>query len=115
MKEISHFVYQCSNNQGQVDETEYWGNIFRQLLKPGEEAIEPVSDLVYPIIEVIDGVKTPDTTGDKMVATVVATIYWREYIKKVLPENSKGIVVVFENPCNPSFTYQIKYVIGKIA
>jgi signal transduction histidine kinase len=35
------------------------------------------------------------------------TIYWRDTIKGILPLGSNGVVVVFDNPCNPSFTYQI--------
>lgn len=36
-----------------------------------------------------------------------ATFYWRDLIKDLLPAGSNGIDIVFSNPCNPSFTYQI--------
>jgi hypothetical protein len=83
--------------------------MFSELLKPGQNATEPVSDIIYPIIEVFDGVRTPDNpTQNRIVATVITSVYWREYISRVLAESSVGIVVVIENPCNPSFTYQVK-------
>jgi hypothetical protein len=46
----------------------------------------------------------------KVVATVSTLVYWRQFIKDILPESSQGIVVVFENTCTASFTYEIKYV-----
>jgi hypothetical protein len=67
-----------------------------------------MSDLIYPVVDKLDDVKTIDSQSYRVVATVATTIYWREFIKRILPENSRGIVVVFENPCCPSFTYQIK-------
>ena len=52
-----------------------------------------------------------DELGDEerydAVGLLAATWYWRDVIKDLLPEGSTGFVVVFENPCNPSFTYQL--------
>jgi hypothetical protein len=35
------------------------------------------------------------------------TFYWRDLIKEILPTDSDGIIVVFENACGQNFTYQI--------
>jgi Adenylate and Guanylate cyclase catalytic domain len=34
-------------------------------------------------------------------------LYWRNLIRDILPEGSRGILIVFENPCTSWFTYQI--------
>jgi hypothetical protein len=35
------------------------------------------------------------------------SIYWRDLLTDLLSPGSNGIVIVFENECNPTFTYQI--------
>jgi hypothetical protein len=42
-----------------------------------------------------------------VVSTLDTFVYWRAFLKHLLPESSKGIVIVFENTCTASFTYQI--------
>jgi len=44
---------------------------------------------------------------EKLVGMIAASFYWRSVLRDILPEGSKGMVVVFENPCNEAFTYQI--------
>ena len=51
-----------------------------------------------------------NTTEHQAVATVTTSIYWREFMKNILSEGRKGAVVVLDNPCCPSFTFQIEYV-----
>jgi hypothetical protein len=43
-----------------------------------------------------------------VVSTLDTMVYWREFLKHLLPESSQGIVVVFENTCTASFTYEIR-------
>jgi hypothetical protein len=43
----------------------------------------------------------------KFVGVFAMTFYWRELIKDILPIDSNGIVVVIENRCGQSFTYQV--------
>ena len=42
-----------------------------------------------------------------LVGMIAASFYWRSVIRDILPTGSRGMVVVFENPCNEAFTYQI--------
>jgi len=77
----------------------------------GEEPMEPVSDIFYPIlkqanrkIEIKDNL---DDDEDDVAGIFSITFYWRDTIKNILPVGSDGLVVVFENPCNPTFTYQV--------
>jgi hypothetical protein len=42
-----------------------------------------------------------------VLSTLDTMVYWRQFLKDLLPDTSKGIVVVFENACTVSFTYQI--------
>lgn len=114
------FVEPCNladpNNQVEVEESAFWSDLFANFLPPTDASNEPFSDFMYPIIEGMDddpysllpiNEEESRSSSGKVVATIDTTIYWREFIKNQLPESSKGVVVVFENVCKPSFTYQI--------
>jgi len=80
-------------------------------LLDGEEPMEPISDINYPIFAesnrqiVIDDKHQHD---EYHVAGIFSlSVYWRDTIKNILPAGSDGLIAVFENPCNPTFTYQI--------
>jgi hypothetical protein len=51
--------------------------------------------------------KTYDPSQHSVVGTLTGTFFWRGLIEDILPPNTQGIVIVFENPCNPTFTYQV--------
>jgi Adenylate and Guanylate cyclase catalytic domain len=83
-----------------------------EYLPAGVEPMEPISDILYPIIHDahlqiahMDGAYNPDE--HRLVALFSLTMYWRDTMKDILPEGSNGLRLVFENPCNPTFTYQI--------
>lgn len=68
---------------------------------------EPVSEVQYPIFDnAMESVVLGDE-GGHMVGFLFVTFYWRDYLIDVLPLGIEGIVVVVENTCNHSFTYQI--------
>lgn len=53
---------------------------------------------------------TDSVTGDsvlKPVAVIAASFYWRAMIRDILPTGSRGMIIVFKNPCTEPFTYQI--------
>jgi Adenylate and Guanylate cyclase catalytic domain len=69
-------------------------------------------DLYYPIINNISRVDIsmlePDTISNRTVVALLAVqIYWRNFIRDILPEGSNGIVLVVESPCNEKFSYQM--------
>jgi hypothetical protein len=120
-----------------VEDAEYWAEIYSGSIRPGDNAMEPVSDILYPILNEIDRIQlfttsnnnndtydsnrsnnntdtiTQSTTGQNntnhpVVAVMAATFYWRDVMKNTLPSGKQGLIVVIENPCMVSFTYQIK-------
>jgi hypothetical protein len=75
--------------------------------------MEPVSDIFYPLLEssldyldlFADSGYEPQKENFKGIFAM--SIYWRDLLRDILPVGSDGVVVVVENPCNPTFTYQI--------
>jgi hypothetical protein len=85
---------------------------FRDYIAPYENPFEPVFDLYYPVMNTISRVEQSmiesDPSANSTVVAIVATqMYWRDFIRDILPEGSNGIIVVVECPCNENFTYQI--------
>lgn len=108
------FVQPCNlpdpNSPDEMAESEFWSDYFRSFVPPNKPSNEPFSDFMYPVI--LDDVNNDDpssndTKSSVVVGTLDTTIYWRDFLFNQLPESSRGIVVVFENTCRPSFTYQI--------
>jgi hypothetical protein len=56
-------------------------------------------------IELMDG--TYDTKQHQVVGIFCLAIYWKDTISNILQEGSDGLIMVFTNPCQPTFTYQI--------
>jgi len=92
------------------------------LLEPGEEPLEPISDIYYPmIVEALDNVyHREDTsaenysTGNNTLGAYLAlTIYWRDHLRDLLPTGSAGVTVNFENECAIPFTYEITGPVAK--
>ena len=101
------------NNEEQVKENQYWEEWFQDFVPPGEKANEPMSDIYYPIVDTLQLStqkinSTVKISNNPAVAILGATIFWRDVMEHILPRGNNGIVVVFENPCSPTFTYQIK-------
>mmetsp|Transcript_8004 Transcript_8004/g.20080 ORF Transcript_8004/g.20080 Transcript_8004/m.20080 type:complete len:1233 (+) Transcript_8004:204-3902(+) len=69
---------------------------------------EPLSPFIYPVYATVtDAVKTFNVQWAQEVALVVSYFYWRDFLKDILPEGERGLVVVIGNACNQSFTYQV--------
>ena len=69
-------------------------------------------DIFYPIINDLSRVQVSsrddyDAQNNTLVGVLAATVYWRNIIKNTLSLESSRIVVVFNNTCTKSFTYQI--------
>jgi Adenylate and Guanylate cyclase catalytic domain len=71
-----------------------------------------MTEILYPVINRVDRVWVAGAADYKqadndLVAMLASSIYWRSFIRNILPEGSNGIHVVFSNPCTATFTYQI--------
>lgn len=84
-------------------------------MQPGVSADEPMSDIMYPIIinefdsdEMIFENYNSTAIKNTTVAAITTSIYWRDILSNVLPEESDGLVVVFESSCSKPFSYQIE-------
>lgn len=95
-----------------MEESKLWCEYFTNFIARDENCMEPMSTWHYPIIDDLKSIKIADTSdypdAYKVVAMIAVEFYWRSLIEEILPPGSKGIILVFENPCVPdAFTYQI--------
>jgi hypothetical protein len=95
------------------EENEAWADYFSSYITTGEDPMEPLSDMYYPMVEdLLDWRNVRDhpdydPSQHKIAGIMSQSFYWRDLIKNILPHGSNGILAVFESPCNPTFAYEI--------
>jgi hypothetical protein len=79
--------------------------------------MEPASDILYPVVNELeqsdsfsdDSTKNnTNSSPERAVAVLAASFYWRDVLKNALPPGKQGLIIVIENPCTASFTYQVE-------
>jgi hypothetical protein len=104
---FSFFVLHISNDQAAVEEAETWIDWYQNFLPKDQSADEPVSDLYYPVINQLQQIDSSNSDGE-MVAMISTSIYWRDMLQAIsLSSDRNALDIVFENECNPSFTFGI--------
>jgi len=61
---------------------------------------DPMSNVFMPIFNSFQPDRTP-------VAVLISTFTWASFWKNVLPPTNQGVIVVLDNGCDESFTYEI--------
>lgn len=108
-------VADSNNDPIRIADDEETAAFMALYLAPGEEPMEPMSDIYYPVLRnAHKRIQMKGNEGeeykveeDEFVAVFTLSVYWRDAIRNILPQGSNGMVVVFENPCSPTFTYKI--------
>jgi len=99
----------------------------KNFIPPNENPAEPISIFLYPIRDRSDQLLTcregrGDGTGGtnnnineqqqeneegEVVGSFNVVLFWRDLLRNTLPPSSRGIVVVTQNACGQTFTYEI--------
>ena len=74
---------------------------------PHVNPAEPVIRILYPILDTAEGAITVDRPDSKVVGIIASSFYIRSFLEHILPRGERGLVVVFENTCNQTFTYEV--------
>ena len=74
---------------------------------PGVDPTEPVIQILYPILDTAEGAITVSYNYSKVVGIIASSFYVRSFLEDILPSGERGLVVVFQNTCNQTFTYEI--------
>mmetsp|Transcript_24964 Transcript_24964/g.58576 ORF Transcript_24964/g.58576 Transcript_24964/m.58576 type:complete len:1202 (+) Transcript_24964:64-3669(+) len=85
------------------------GNVTRWIrrhVEPDVNPNEPMIRVLYPIIDTAGDAITVDTPESNVVGIIASSFFWRSFLDNVLPKGT-GLVVVFKNTCNQTFTYEI--------
>jgi hypothetical protein len=67
----------------------------------------PILDRNLDSIMAVDNYTADLPSNPKVVGNVMVTFFWRDMIRDILPKGNNGTVLVFHNPCSPTFTYRI--------
>lgn len=116
---VSHLIKACIANKsavlggfqlappGSTTHPDHTTLLFATLLSisAGEEVEyegDPISHIAIPIFDKWRGDK-----HERVVGIVESFIYWRWFMRGILPHDEISITVVIENNCTGSFTYQV--------
>jgi hypothetical protein len=95
----------------EVEEAKGWEGYLSDYIKPGEVPNEPFSAILYTVVNELDRIQPleANSSSENMTIAVISSLFfWRDVFKGILPQGGKGIIVVMENQCSPSFTYQVE-------
>jgi hypothetical protein len=99
------------DNPEAVAESEIWCDFYKDYIAPSENCNEPMGSLLYPIFDKVDKIERTGSSlnpsEDVLKAQLIVEFYWRTKFRDLLPERLKGIILVVDNACGASFTYQI--------
>jgi len=98
------------DNEAEFEEANITADWFQDYIDPDDDPMEPVSDVYYPVFKEMDSsvVFEHEHNHDDvtLVAVIAVSFYWRDVLKDILQEGT-GVDVVFQNECNPTFTYRL--------
>lgn len=73
-----------------------------------DRATQPAVEVYSPVLNDNSGrVAYEDRKDSDLVAIIGLSIFWRDLIEGVLPEGNDGLVIVFSNECNQTFTFRV--------
>jgi len=76
-------------------------------VSPDVNPNEPVIRLLYPILDTAGSAITVDTPESNVIGIIASSFFWRSFLENILPKGKIGLIVVFSNTCNQTFTYEI--------
>jgi hypothetical protein len=116
-KTIIREPYLVWSDSNSVEQKEYdlaEADWVKDYVDSDEDPMEPIVDIYVPLLD--ESIEAYDVYNDKNTTApdektfrgyFSLSIYWRAMMKNILPEGSNGIILVVENECAPTFTYQI--------
>jgi hypothetical protein len=60
-----------------------------------------------PLLNKTNEIQIENPKDYDLLGFISISIYWRDLLTDLLPPGSDGIVIVIENECNPSFSFQV--------
>ena len=69
----------------------------------------PRGRIDYPVLDTASNSlsQNHDNTNATVVGVFSVVFCWLEFLSNILSDDAEGVIVVYENSCNQSFTYQI--------
>jgi hypothetical protein len=82
--------------------TRLWNTFF------SNSSIDESHSVCYkPILDNVDSIEMENPADYQLLGFLTVSVYWRDILANILPRGDNGLVVVFENECNPTFTFQL--------
>jgi hypothetical protein len=60
-----------------------------------------------PLLNKTDDIQVENPANYDFLGYIGVGVYWRDLLTNLLPPGSDGIIIVIDNECNPSFSFQV--------
>jgi hypothetical protein len=107
------FMIPTPGDEAAWEESLAWCDYFSEFIPEGSECMQPLSSVLYPIVEAPRKeikLDQSDMYPDKVEVKAILAIdlYWYKLFQDILPSGSKGMILVVENSClENAFTYRV--------
>ena len=97
------------NYQVLLDDYELGLDWVKDYVDPGQDPAEPLFDIAYPLLNNLDTVTIENPENEALVAFIEFNIFWRNMLENILPDTSRGVILVADTPCQqvPTVSFQI--------
>jgi len=96
--------YEDSKEKGDENRVNLW---VKRHVAPEVNHKEPIIRILYPILDTASGAITVSRNDSNVVGIIASTYFIRSFLENILPDGERGVVVVFRNTCNQTFTYEV--------
>jgi hypothetical protein len=125
-------VYNIPNSPDDVEIAQTYVDWFKPYVSPDFDTAEPVADIYFPMLKRLNEMNESnyqyfdnedmehedhgtsqyidhDEYGipSDFVGVMAVSVFWRDLIQDLLADTEIGLHIIFENPCNPLFTYEV--------
>jgi hypothetical protein len=89
--------------------TNQWVDWVAQYTSNDQDPTEPMIRFLYPVLDTAadENVVTVNTEDSSAVAVVATSLFFKTLFEGVLSDKHHGLVMVFSNACNQTFTYLV--------
>lgn len=96
--------FEDTKEKGGENRVSLWA---KRHIAPEVDSAEPIIRILYPILDTAAGAITINEPDSKVVGIIASSFFIRSFIENILPNGERGLVVVFKNTCNQTFTYEV--------
>ena len=106
---LNYVPEQDSDDETEDIQKNEWVEWVSRYTSKEQDPTEPMVRILYPILDTAadESAVTVDTKKSNAVGVVATSFLFKSFFDNILTDKHHGLVMVFSNACNQTFTYQV--------